>query len=133
MSKRWPKGGILPDSYGLSLTVFCKDATKETPVKAGDGLKFDAAAGDYGVRKAIAGEVPDAYSKESVVIDKEQPVSVHVSHKYVRNIKVSTDGSVAVGDSIEVGASDSYVKAAAENGTLVVKVNAANKTAEVLI
>lgn len=133
MSKRWPRGGILPDSYGLSLTVFCNDATKESPVNAGDGLVFDKEAGEYGVRKAKTGEVPDMYSKESVVVSKDQPLSAHVSGKYVRNVKLPIDDTVTVGDSIVVGADKKYTKAEAENGTLVVKVNTANKTAEVLI
>lgn len=132
MSLRYPRGGILPDAYGLTLTVFCKDATKEKPVEAGTPLVFDSTAGEYGVRKAAAGEVPELYSKSNVS-KAQEPLSAFVIGKYVRNVKVAISGTVAVGDSVEVGADGLMVKATAENGTLVMKVNDTNKTAEVLI
>lgn len=127
------RGGIVPDSYGLSLTVYCKDATEAAPVKIGAGVMFDATAGAYGVRLATAGEVPDAYIKQGNGRTPSDPLGAYISAKYSRNMELLTDGTVAIGDSVELAADGKYTKAASGNGTLVMLVNAATNKAEVLI
>lgn len=126
------KGGIVPDSYGLTLTVYAKEA-----VEVGTPLVFDATQGDYGVRKATQGEVPQLFSKL-----KESEVGVPISAfvvGYSRNLEVQTSGTVKLGDTL-VLAADGTLKAetVAEGGTaksniLVVAVDTAYNTAEVLI
>lgn len=127
MSLRWPKGGILPDSYGLSLTVFCKE-----PVNFGDGLILDPTVGDYGVRKATDGEVPQLFAK---VQEKEKnvPISAFVTG-FSRNVLLNVADGVAVGDKLVVGADGKFKKDTTDASHIVVlKVNAAKNQAEVLI
>lgn len=132
MGLRYPRGGILPDDYGLSLTVYCEDATEANPVVPGTPLVFSSTAGEYGVKKAADGDEPEAFAKVTVQKPNE-PLSVHVASKYVRNIKIAYVGALAVGDSVVAAPDGKYKKATAKNSNLVVKVNDANKTAEVLI
>lgn len=126
------KGGIVPDSYGLTLTVYAKEA-----VEVGTPLVFDAKQGDYGVRKATQGEVPQLFSKL-----KESEVGVPISAfvvGYSRNLEVQTSGTVKLGDTL-VLAADGTLKAetvaaggTAKSNILVVAVDTAYNTAEVLI
>ncbi len=123
------RGGVIPEKYGLSLTVYSK-----VDVKSGQPLVFDKTAGDYGVNLAGAGKVPQAIVK--VGGKAGEPISCYVIGKS-RNVKVATKEVVAVGDTVVADADGLFAKevVAAEKepiGLLVVK-GFENKTAEVLI
>lgn len=126
------RGGIVGDKFGLSLTVFVKGISEASPVLAGEPLQFDFTHGAYGVKKAAADGVVVAVAKAKVV-DPEQPLGVHMVG-FSRNIKVAYSGTdLALGDSVVADGAGKYKKAAAANGTVVVLVDTAKKTAEVLI
>ncbi|MDT2759276.1 capsid cement protein [Enterococcus xiangfangensis] len=122
------RGGIIPESYGLSLTVYPK-----TDVVEGQPVVFDAAAGDYGVSLAVDAKVDGIVKVGGKAGD---PVSIYVIGK-TRNVKVATAAVVAAGDTVVSNADGVFEKeTVAEGGTalglLVLKGNA-DKTAEVLI
>lgn len=126
------RGGIVGDDFGLSLTVFVKGVSEASPVLAGQPLQFDFTHGAYGVKKAAADGVAVAVAK-SRVVDPEQPLGVHMIG-FSRNIKVKYTGTdLALGDSVVADGAGGFKKAAAANGTVVVLVDTAKKTAEVLI
>lgn len=123
-------GGILPDSYGLSLTVFATDATPENPIMPGEVLVL-ANTGPYQARRAAAGDPLQLVSKDTAR-DEETPLGVHVAG-FSRNVSAKYSGEVAVGDSVEADGNGGVRTAAADNGTYVVKVDAVRKKIEVLI
>ena len=55
----------LPDSYGLSLTVYVPDASETNPVNAGDVLVFDRSNG-WGAVKAEDGVAIELIAKHTV-------------------------------------------------------------------
>lgn len=126
------RGGIVPESYGLSLTVYPK-----TDVTEGQPLVFDKSVGDYGVSVAGEGVIPQAIVK--VGGKTGDPISCYAIG-FSRNVKVATDGAVVVGDTVVPNADGIFTKETfAEGATdttpkgfLVVKGNPDN-TAEVLI
>lgn len=122
MGAIFKRGGIIPESYGLSLTVYPK-----TDVNAGQPVVFDKSAGDYGVAVAEAGVAADAIIK--VGGKANEPVSCYVIG-HSRNVKVEVNAVVAVGDKVAPAAGGIFAKA--DDGLLVLKGNA-DKTAEVLI
>lgn len=124
------RGGIVPDSYGLSLTVFAQDATAAAPVKAGTPLKLDT-TGAYHAVRAADGDAVQLVAKHTV-IDPDAPLGVH-AFNFSRNAEFVFSGAIAVGDSIVANA-EGGVKAAEEaNGTFVALVNTAKGTVEVLL
>lgn len=123
-------GGIVPDSYGLSLTVFATDATPENPIMPGEVLVL-ANTGPYQARRAAAGEAVQLVSKDTAR-DEETPLGVHVAG-FSRNVSVKYSGEIAVGNSIEADGNGGVRAAAEANGTYVVKVDTVRKKIEVLI
>lgn len=124
------RGGILPDSFGLSLTVFAQDATAAAPVKAGAPLKL-ATSGAYHAVKCADGDAIQLQAKHTVT-DADAPLGVH-AYGFSRNAEFPYTGVIAVGDSVVANA-DGGVKAAAEdNGSYVALVNTAKGTVEVLL
>lgn len=123
-------GGIVPDSYGLSLTVFAQDATSENPVKAGTPLKF-ATTGPYHAKKAVADDAIVMTAKHTVT-SKDAPLGVHV-YGYSRNAEFPYSGAIAIGDPVAADGNGGVKKAAAANGSYVYLVNSTKKTVEVLL
>ncbi|MCQ2010552.1 hypothetical protein NOM01_11045 [Sporolactobacillus sp. STSJ-5] len=113
-------GGMLPDDYGLSLTVFASQATAEAPIKAGQLLKFDTAAG-YSVLKVADGDAVQAIAKHDVS-SPDAPLGVYVLG-FNRNYVAPYSGTVAVGNSVVADGSGGLKVAGAANNTLVVQVN----------
>jgi hypothetical protein len=116
-------GGVLPDSYGLSITVFAKEATMDNPIKAGTLLKFDTSA-PYTAVKCVDGDTIRMVAKHDVQ-SPDQPLGVYLLG-YKRNYKLPYTGSLAIGDSVVADASGGVKKAEAANGTFVAQVNADN-------
>ena len=117
----WIKtGGMLPDDYGLSLTVFASEATAEAPIKAGTLLKFDT-ENPYSILKAGDGDEVQAIAKHDVQ-SPEQPLGVYVLG-YSRNYVEPYSGALAIGDSVVADADGKVKKADAANGTFVIQVN----------
>ncbi|TWT04611.1 hypothetical protein [Planomicrobium sp. CPCC 101079] len=123
-------GGVLPDSFGLSLTVFATDATPENPIMPGDILVL-ANTGPYQARRAAAGEAVQLVSKDTAR-DVETPLGVHAAG-FSRNVAVKYTGAIAVGNSVEADGAGGVRAAAAANGTYVVKVDTVRQKVEVLI
>lgn len=66
----------LPDSYGLSLTVYVPTASETSPVNGGDALVWDRTTG-WGVAKAGDGAAIELIAKHSVS-DPFTPLGVYV-------------------------------------------------------
>ncbi|MDE0581549.1 hypothetical protein ON064_00605 [Planococcus sp. A6] len=124
------RGGIVPDSYGLSLTVFAQEATQEAPVKAGAPLKL-ATTGAYHAVKCADGDDVQLVAKHTVT-DSDAPLGVH-AYGFSRNAEFKYSGAIAVGDSVVADATGGVKVAAAANGTFVALVNTAKGTVEVLL
>lgn len=124
------RGGIVPDSYGLSLTVFAQEATQEAPVKAGTPLKL-ASTGAYHAVKCADGDEVQLVAKHTVT-DPDAPLGVH-AYGFSRNAEFKYSGAIAVGDSVVADATGGVKVAAAANGTFVALVNTAKGTVEVLL
>lgn len=124
------RGGIVPDSYGLSLTVFAQEATQEAPVKAGTPLKL-ATTGAYHAVKCADGDQVQLVAKHTVT-DPDAPLGVH-AYGFSRNAEFKYSGAIAVGDSVVADATGGVKVAAAANGTFVALVNTAKGTVEVLL
>ncbi|BAK94191.1 hypothetical protein [Tetragenococcus halophilus] len=130
MGAIFKRGGIVPEMYGLSLTVYADEKTTE-----GQPLVFDAEAGDYGVKIASQGERPDAVVK--VGDDAGVPISAYVVTGGSRNAKVEVEEAVQVGDTVVASSNgifekESVSEGAEAKGLYVLKGNE-NNTAEVLI
>lgn len=124
------RGGIVPDDYGLSLTVFAQDATAAAPVKAGTPLKL-ATSGAYHVVKCADGDVVQLTAKHTVT-DADAPLGVH-AFNFSRNAEFPYTGAVAIGDSVVADGAGGVKAAAAPNGSYVALVNTAKGTVEVLL
>jgi hypothetical protein len=124
-------GGILPDDYGLSLTVFVQGAiTDENPIKAGTPLKL-ANTGAYHAVKCVDGDVVQLVAKHAIQSSK-QPLGVY-AYGFSRNNEFKYSGAIAVGDSIVADGNGGVKKAAAANGTFVALVDSSKQTVEVLL
>ena len=124
------RGGVLPDDYGLSITVYAQGATEEAPIKAGTPLKL-ATTGDYHAVKCADGDAIELLAKHGVQ-SKDQPLGVF-AYGYSRNNEFTYSGTLNVGDSVVADANGGVKQAGAANGTKVVLVDAANQKAEVLL
>lgn len=123
----WIKtGGMLPDDYGLSMTVFASEATAEAPIKAGTSLKF-ATTAPYTAVKCADGDVVQLVAKHDVQ-SPDQPLGAYLLG-FQRNYIFPYSGTLAIGDSVVADATGGVKKAAAANGTLVAQINDDN-TAE---
>jgi hypothetical protein len=129
-------GGILPDDYGLSITVFAQEATEENPIKAGTPLKL-ANSGDYHAVKCVDGDAIQLVAKHAVQ-SKKQPLGVY-AYAFSRNNEFAYSGAIALGDSVVADGEGGVKKAvdgggaAVDNGTKVVLVDATNQKVEVLL
>lgn len=130
------RGGILPDSFGLSLTVFAQGVTQEAPVKAGAPLKL-ATTGAYHAVKCADGDAVQLVAKHTVT-DPDAPLGVH-AYGFSRNAEFPYTGDIAVGNSVVANAGGGVkaavdgAGAAVDNGTFVALVNTAKGTVEVLL
>jgi len=123
-------GGIVPDSYGLSLTVFAQDATSESPVKVGTPLKL-ATTGAYHAVKCADGDAIQLVAKHTVT-SKEAPLGVY-DYGHSRNNEFPYTGTIAVGDSVVANGTGGVKKATEANGSYVALVNSSKGTVEVLL
>ncbi|MBO0962348.1 hypothetical protein J1P26_21835 [Neobacillus sp. MM2021_6] len=124
------RGGIVPDNYGLSLTVFVQDATVAAPVKGGAPLKL-ANTGAYHAVKCADGDAIQLIAKHTVT-NPDAPLGVHV-YGFSRNDEIPYTGAIAVGDPVVANGAGGVKKAGAANGTFVALVNDSKKTVEVLL
>lgn len=123
----------MPDSYGLSLTVYVSTASEANPVETGDLLTWSNSAG-YTAVPAVAGD-PIQMRAKHPVDDPLQPLGVHVFGfsrierlPYIgaaptlgSSVVVAVDGTTG-----EVGVSNmSGGVAVAANGTRVLYVDTA--------
>lgn len=123
----WIKtGGMLPDDYGLSVTVFASEATAEAPIKAGTLLKF-ATTAPYTAVKCLEGDKVQLVAKHDVR-SPEEPLGAYLIG-FSRNHVLPYSGTLAVGDSVVADATGGVKKAEAANGTFVAQVND-NQTVE---
>lgn len=119
-------GGMLPDSYGLSITVTASEATRENPIKAGTPLKFDTSA-PYAAVKCADGDAVQMVAKHDVQTP-EQPLGVYLLG-YKRNYVLPYSGTVSIGDSVVADGNGGVKKSvdgegtAVDNGTFVAQVN----------
>lgn len=123
-------GGIVPDDYGLSLTVYAQEATEAEPIAAGTPLKL-ANTGAYHAVKCVADDDVQLIAKHTVH-SKSQPLGVHALG-FSRNAEFKYSGTIAVGDSVVADGLGGVKKALADNGTYVALVNEAKQTVEVLL
>ena len=108
----------LPDSYGLSLTVYVPTASNANPVNTGDVLVWDDTTG-WGAAPAGEGAAVELVAKHPVS-DPSTPLGVYV-YGYSRTQEFRYTGDIALGDSI-VFNGDGTVRAAGAdvtNGTRV--------------
>ncbi|NMF00243.1 hypothetical protein [Aneurinibacillus aneurinilyticus] len=123
-------GGIVPDDYGLSITVYAQEATEENPIKAGTPLKL-ATTGAYHAVKCADGDVIQLVAKHAVQ-SKKQPLGAY-AYAFSRNNEFPYSGTIAVGDSVVADGQGGVKKADAPNGTFVALVDGSKKTVEVLL
>jgi len=122
-------GGVVPDSYGLSLTVTVPTASDANPVDADDLLVFTT-TGAYHARKAAAGEVVVLKAKHPVR-DGLTPLGCHV-YGYSRVDAFTYTGTApAIGSSVESAGDGTVRVAAAGNGSFVLYVDATRNYCEV--
>ena len=120
----------LPDSYGLSLTVYAPTASEATPIKTGDVLVWDRATG-WGVVPAGDGAAIEVIAKHPVS-DPFQPLGVFAfGYSRVHDFPA---GDVAIGDVVVFdGAGGVRVAGDADTGATGPVVNVENGTAQVLL
>ncbi|WP_153465110.1 hypothetical protein [Sediminibacillus terrae] len=130
------KGGVVPDDYGLSLTVFAVEATEENPVTAGTPLKLDN-SGEYQVLKCQDGDAIQLVAKHAVQ-SKDQPLGAY-AYSFSRNNEFTYSGDISIGDSIVADGNGGVKRAAdvdgnpVDNGTYVALVDAGKSKVEVLL
>jgi hypothetical protein len=124
-------GGVVPDDYGLSLTVLVPTASETNPVEQGDILSF-ATTGPYHAAKTAAAGAVQLRAKHTVT-DGTTPLGVHV-YGFSRVDKFRYSGTApAIGASIESAGDGTVRTAAAANGSFVLYVDTANGTVEVAL
>lgn len=121
----------LPDSYGLSLTVYAPTASEANPINTGDVLVWDRATG-WGAVPAGDGSAVEMIAKHPVK-DPFQPLGVWAfGYSRVHDFPA---GTVAIGDVVVFDGAGGVRVAAdtdtAENTGLVVNVE--NGIAQVLL
>jgi len=122
-------GGVVPDNYGLSLTVLVPTASEANPIEQGDQLSF-ATTGAYHAARAAAGGVVQMRAKHTVT-DGTTPLGVHV-YGFSRVDKFEYSGTApAIGASIESAGDGTVRAAAAANGSFVLFVDTARGFVEV--
>lgn len=122
-------GGVVPDDYGLSLTVIVPTASASNRIEQGDQLSF-ATSGAYHAARAAAGGAVQLRAKHPVE-DGVTPLGVHV-YGFSRVDKFRYSGTApAIGASIESAGDGTVRAAAAGNGSFVLFVDATNGTVEV--
>jgi hypothetical protein len=122
-------GGVVPDSYGLSLTVTVPAASLANPVNTDELLVF-ATTGPYQAAKAPAGAGVVLKAKHPVK-DALEPLGVHV-YGYSRVDKFTYSGTApTIGASVESAGDGTVRTAAAANGSFVLYVDTARSYVEV--
>ncbi|PFP29401.1 hypothetical protein COJ96_10885 [Bacillus sp. AFS073361] len=122
-------GGVVPDSYGLSLTVTVPTASEANPVEADELLTF-ATTGPYQAQKATAGSTIILKAKHPVR-DGLTPLGVHV-YGFSRVDRFGYSGAApAIGASIESAGDGTVRTAATGNGSFVLYVDATRNYVEV--
>lgn len=128
----------LPDSYGLSLTVYVPTASETTPVEQGDALTFVATASNS-VAPSAAGDVVHCRAKHTVS-DPMEPLGVHVYGFSRVDTFTFTGTAPAIGASVVADGAGGMMDAGVDaggapiaNGTRVVYVDTAAGTVDVLM
>lgn len=107
-------GGQVPDSYGLSTTVYCPVASEANPVKANDVLTF-ATTGPNHVAPATDGAEIQAIAKHDVT-DAFTPLGIWVLG-YSRVHKFTYTGTAPVIGQAIVADGNGTVRAATDTDT----------------
>lgn len=120
----------LPDSYGLSLTVYAPTASEATPIDTGAVLVWDRATG-WGVAPAGDGAAIEVIAKHPVS-DPYTPLGVW-AFGYTRVHDFPADG-VAIGDTVVFNGAGG-IRPAAEGDAAAtgLVVNVENGIAQVLL
>jgi hypothetical protein len=119
----------MPDSYGLSLTVYVSTASEANPVNSGDLLTWSTTAG-YTAVPAVAGD-PIQLRAKHPVDDPLQPLGVYV-YGFSRVERLPYSGTApALGASVENAGGGVVRAAAAANGTRVLYVDTAASLVDV--
>lgn len=119
----------LPDSYGLSLTVYVPTASETNPVNTGDYLVWDRTTG-WGVAPAGDGAAFEVKAKHPVS-DPYTPLGVHVyGFSRVEDLKA---GTVAIGDVVVYDGAGGVRVAGEGEGNTGLVVNVENGLAQVLL
>jgi hypothetical protein len=122
----------LPDSYGLSLTVWCPTASEANPIDTGDILSWSATEG-YGAVPAVAGDPIQIRVKEPCT-DPLTPVGAHIyGFSRVERLPFLAGAAPALGASVEADGAGNVRTAVAPNGTRVVYVDTAAGLVDVLL
>ena len=122
-------GGTLPDSYGLSASVYVPTATTAAPIAKGQPLTF-ADTGGYHAAAAAAGATVELIAKHGVE-DGQTPLGVYVvGFSRIDELKYTGDAP-AIGGSVEADGAGAYRAALADNGTRVLYVDTARMTVDV--
>lgn len=121
----------MPDSYGLSISVYVPTASEANPVDSGDLLTFVTTAG-YSAAPAAAGAAIQLRAKHPVT-DPLEPLGCHV-FGFSRIERLPFTGAApALGASVTADGAGGVATAAAANGTLVVYVDEAAGLVDVLM
>ena len=120
----------LPDSYGLSLTVYAPTASETNPINSGDVLVWDRATG-WGVVPAGDGAAIEVIAKHPVT-DPYTPLGVW-AFGFTR-VHDFPAGGVAIGDVVVYdGAGGVRVAADTDTAATGLVVNIENGIAQVLL
>ncbi|MGG1571603.1 hypothetical protein [Fictibacillus sp. NRS-1165] len=125
--------GTLPDSYGLSLSVYVSTASEANPIEQGDVLSWSA-TGNYTAVPAADGAEVDLVAKHPVS-DPLTPLGVYV-YGFSRVERLTYSGTApGLGTSVVANGTGGVRAATAgvDNGSRVVYVDTTRSYVEVLL
>ncbi|KAB2328938.1 hypothetical protein F7731_23585 [Cytobacillus depressus] len=113
----------MPDSYGLSLTVYVPTASEANPIETGDILSWSTTSG-YSAVPAGAGDAIQLRAKHPVT-DPLEPLGVH-AFGFSRVERLPFEGTApALGDSVTADGKGGVTTAGDANGSRVLYVDVA--------